>query len=181
MDINKEVQRFMRISKNHNASVNPNQTMVSRGIATIQGTVAQYFPEVDLFKEIKEYAIEYQLSNIKNKEKDGDIERLRKLMELRRIKEIPGNVANMVELYSKGLAPVQIEMGVPEKSQGFITEIIRLLIDGFIIVALLISSSIIVLSGLPPTVWGMPLLGLIGYSLSVLMILIRFVKRIWKK
>ena len=87
----------------------------------------------------------------------------------------------MVELYSKGLAPVQIEMGVPEKSQGFITEIIRLLIDGFIIVALLISSSIIVLSGLPPTVWGMPLLGLIGYSLSVLMILIRFVKRIWKK
>ena len=82
----------------------------------------------------------------------------------------------MAEQYSKGVSPVSLEMGVPEKSQGFILEIIRMLVDGLIIVALLVSSSIIVLSRLEPLVWGIPLLGFIGYSIAILMALFHIIR-----
>jgi hypothetical protein len=54
----------------------------------------------------------------------------------------------MVEVYSKGLVPIKIEMGVGEKTQAYITEIVCMLTDALITSALLISSSIIVLSRL---------------------------------
>jgi ubiquinone biosynthesis protein len=86
----------------------------------------------------------------------------------------------MVEAYSKGLVPIKIEMGIPEKTQPFIADIVKMIVDGIIIVALLVSSSIIILSGLKPLVFGIPALGFAGYVLAVLMILFNFAKRFIK-
>jgi ubiquinone biosynthesis protein len=121
------------------------------------------------------------MAESRNQKKDREIELLRKRAKLNKIKSIPENMASMVEQYSKGLAPVKLEMGVPDKTQPFITNIVRMLVDAFIIVALLVSSSIIVLSGMKPLVWGMPLLGFIGYSISILMIVINIIKRILRR
>lgn len=171
----------MRITKTHHAGFNPAYTMMTRAIATVQGTITRYFPGVNNFEEFKKFVISYQLNEVKSRKKDTDIERLKKLRTMKKITQIPENLANMVEQYSKGLSPVSIEMGVPEKSQGFILEIIRMLVDGLIIVALLVSSSIIVLSRLQPYIWGIPLLGFIGYSVALLMLLFHVIRAFRKK
>ncbi len=181
LDISKEIHKLMRITKTHHASFNPAYTMMTRAIATVQGTITRYFPGVNNFEEFKRFVISYQLNEVKNRKKDTDIERLKKLRTMKKITQIPENLANMVEQYSKGLSPVSIEMGVPEKSQGFILEIIRMLVDGLIIVALLVSSSIIVLSRLQPYIWGIPLLGFIGYSVALLMLLFHVIRAFRKK
>ena len=181
LDISKEIQGLMRLTKIHNASFNPGYTMMSRGIATAQGTVSRYFPEVNIFDEFKRFVINYQLDEAKNRKKDVEIEQLKKMRKLKKIAQIPENLANMVEQYSKGLSPVRIEMGVPEKSQSFILEIIRILVDGLIIVALIVSSSIIVMSRLQPLVWGIPLLGFIGYCIALLMVLFHIIRSLRKK
>lgn len=180
LDISKEIQRLMSLTKTHKASFNPSYTMMSRGIATAQGTVARYFPEINIFDEFKKYVINYQLNEAKNRKKDLALEQLRRMRKLKKISQIPENIASMVEQYSKGLSPVRIEMGVPEKSQGFILEIIRMLVDGLIIIALIISSSIIVLSHLQPLVWGIPLPGFIGYCIALLMVLYNII-RSWRR
>ena len=181
LDISKEIQKLMRITKTHHAGFNPAYTMMARAIATAQGTVTRYFPGVNYFDEFKKFVISFQLSEAKNRTKDTDIERLKKLRTMKKITQIPENLAGMVEQYSKGLSPVRIEMGVPEKSQGFILEIIRMLVDGLIIVALIVSSSIIVMSRLQPLVWGIPLLGFIGYCIALLMVLFHIIRSLRKK
>ena len=181
MDLNLQMKQFLKLAKKHHARFDPTHTMMTRGLATVQGTIEEVFPELDFFAEVKEYAIRRRLEAVRTPKKDRDIDLLKKHAKMKKIKAIPENLATMVEQFSKGLAPVNIEMGVPEKSQPFITEIVRMLVDAFIIVALLVSSSIIVLSGLKPLVWGMPLLGLIGYSIAILMIVINFLKRMFKR
>jgi ubiquinone biosynthesis protein len=152
---------------------------MSRGIATVQGTITEICPEVDFYSEIKDYAIRLRLSEI-TKKKDRDIERLKRYLMFKKIKEVPENLANTIEEYSKGLAPIKMEMGISERSEPFVKDIVRMLVDGFVIVALLVSSSIIILSGVRPLVYGIPLLGLIGYLLAGLRIAISIIRQLWK-
>jgi ubiquinone biosynthesis protein len=93
---------------------------------------------------------------------------------------MPENIANTIEEYSKGLAPIKMEMGISERSEPFVKDIVRMLVDGFVIVALLVSSSIIILSGVRPLVYGIPLLGLIGYLLAGLRVAISIIRQLWK-
>ncbi|MBR2705982.1 MAG: AarF/ABC1/UbiB kinase family protein [Mogibacterium sp.] len=179
IDVNLELRKLMRIAKVHGAHMDPAHTMMSRGIATVQGTVTEICPEVDFYSEIKDYAIRLRLSEI-TKKKDRDIERLKKYMMLKKLKAMPENIANTIEEYSKGLAPVKMEMGIAERSQPFVKDIVRMLVDGFVTVALLVSSSIIILSGVRPLVHGIPLLGLIGYLLAGLRVAISIIKQLWK-
>ena len=139
--LNKEMQGFLRLAKKHGARINPAHTMMSRGIATVQGTITEICPEVDFYSEIKDYAIRLRLSEI-TKKKDRDIERLKRYLMFKKIKEVPENLANTIEEYSKGLAPIKMEMGIAERSEPFVKDIVRMLVDGFVIVALLVSSSI---------------------------------------
>ena len=181
LDMNQEMRELMRLAKKHEGHFDRTHTMVVRGLDTVKATVEAVFPDLDFFTEVKNYAVDLKMSEFRNQKKDKGVELLRKRAKLNKIKSIPENIASMVEEYSKGLAPIKLEMGVPDKTQPFITNIVRMLVDAFIIVALLVSSSIIVLSGMKPIVWGMPLLGLIGYSVSLLMIVINIIKRILKR
>ena len=87
----------------------------------------------------------------------------------------------MVEQYSKGLSPVKMEMGFPEKTQDFMLEMIRMILDALVVITLIICSSIVVTTGLKPIVWGMPLISLIGYSVAALMLVINLIKRLRKR
>ena len=179
IDINKELQGFLQLAKKYGARIDSSHTMMSRGIATVQGTITEICPEVDFYSEIKDYAIRLRLSEI-TKKKDRDIERLKKYLMFQKLKAMPENIANTIEEYSKGLAPIKMEMGITEKSQPFVKDIVRMIVDGFVIVALLVSSSIIILSGVRPLVYGIPLLGLIGYLLAGLRVAISIVRQLWK-
>ena len=180
-DMNMEMQRYLRIAKKHGASINPAYTIVSRGIATLQGTLEEVFPEVNFFDEMKEYAIDLRLSELRGGKKDKDIEMLKMQLKLSKILSVPENIATMIEQYSKGMAPIKLEMGMTEKSQIFVSRIVGLVVGGLIIVALLVSSSIIVLSKIEPLVWGIPVIGLAGYTLAVVMIVIIFIQEILRK
>ena len=180
LDINLTFQQFLEIAKKHKASINPSQTMMSRGIATVQGTVTELFPDVNFFEEVKKYAISYKLSKIK-KHGNEDLDVYRWIVKMKKISQIPENIADMVATYSKGLAPFKLEMGIPEKTQNFVKELTRMTLETIIILALLISSTMIVTSGIEPVVFGIPLLGLIGYSLSVLMVVINIIRKLMNK
>lgn len=181
LDMNQEMRELMRLAKKYDGRFDRTHTMVVRGLDTVKSTVEEVFPEVDFFTEVKDYAVKLKISEFRNKNKDKGVELLRKRAKLEKITAIPENLADMVESYSKGLAPVKLEMGVPDKTQPFIMDIVRMLVESLIIVALLVSSSIIVLSGMKPLVWGIPVLGFIGYSVSILMILVNVVKRILRR
>ena len=181
LDMNQEMRELMRLAKKYEGRFDRTHTMVVRGLDTVRSTVEELFPDVDFFKEVKNYAVDLKMSEFRNQKRNREIELLRKRAKLKKIAAIPENMASMVEEYSKGLSPIKMEIAIPEKTQPFITNIIRMLIEGFIIVALLVSSSIIVLSGMKPLVWGMPLLGFIGYLVSILMIVISTVRRILRR
>ena len=176
-----ELPKLFQMARKHKMGFNPAHTTMSRGIMIADGTLTDYFPEVDFLAEITSFATEFLYSAYKDKKPDKSIEFLRLRAKTEKIARIPENLAKMVEAYSKGLAPIKMEMGVDEKTQAFITEIVRMTTDVLIIVALLISSSIIVLSHLQPLIMGIPALGFAGYSVAVVMIIINLVSRLKEK
>ncbi|MBR1506535.1 MAG: AarF/ABC1/UbiB kinase family protein [Eubacterium sp.] len=180
LDINLTFQQFLDIAKRHNAAINPSQTMMSRGIATVQGTVEELFPDVNFFDEVKKFAINYKLEKVR-KRSNKDIDAYKRIVKLKKISQIPENIADMVAVYSKGLAPVKIEMGIPEKTQDFVKNLVGMILESIILVALLISSTMFVTSGTGPNFKGVSVLGLVGYALSLLMIIIGAIVKFNKK
>ena len=181
IDPNRELQKLFQIARNHKISFNPAHTIMSRGIITVDGTLNQYFPEVDFLEEIKRFAKDYMIARYRKKFEDRELDMLKKRATLKKIMQIPENLANMVEQYSKGLSPVKMEMGFPEKTQDFMLEMIRMILDALVVITLIICSSIVVTTGLKPIVWGMPLISLIGYSVAALMLVINLIKRLRKR
>ena len=174
-------RQFFQIARRNKLSFNASHTIMSRGVMTVDGTLKRYFPDVDLFDEVKSFVTDYLRQTYSDKNADKRVEFLRKKAKAKKIAQIPENLASMVEVYSKGLVPIKIEMGVGEKTQAFITETVCMLTDALITAALLISSSIIVLSRLEPLILGIPALGFAGYSIAVLMMLIIYIGRLKKR
>ena len=177
LDLNAVFQKLFQIAKNHHLSFDMSFTAMSRGIMNVSGTLKNYFPDIDFLDEIKDFAADFLNSSYKEDKRIGF---LRKKAKAEKIARIPENLANMVEVYSKGLVPIRMEMGVDEKSQIFIAGIVGLITDALMIAALLVSSSIIVLSCQDPLILGLPVLSFAGYSTAVLMMLIDHVSRLKK-
>lgn len=177
LDLNAVMQKLFQITKDHHLSFDMSFTAMTRGIMNVSGTLKNYFPDIDFLEEVKGFAADYLNSSYKDKNTDKSIEFLKIKTKAEKIARIPENLANMVEMYSKGLVPIRMEMGVDEKSQIFIAGIVGVITDALIIAALLVSSSIIVLSRLDPLILGLPALSFVGYNTAVLIMIIDYVSR----
>ena len=177
IDPMRDLQRLFRLAKDNNVAFNPAHTIMSRALITVDGTLKQYFPEVDLFDEVRKFAMGFMTDRSKRQFEDRDIVRIRRVAAFGKVAQIPLNIANMVEQYSKGLSPVKMEMSFPEKTKEFMMDMVRIALDALAVITLLICSTIVLQTGLKPIVFGMPVLSLIGYGIAAFKTLAGLISR----
>lgn len=94
----------------------------------------------------------------------------------RKALDIPSMVADMMNGYLKGQAKVNLDLQVTDDLAQLLRRLVRNIVMGLWVMALLISSSIICTTDMTPKILGIPALGAFGYVLAFVIVMYVFIK-----
>ena len=100
---------------------------------------------------------------------------------MRKALDIPSMVSDMMAGYLKGQAKVNLDLRASDDLAFLLRRLVRNIVMGLWVMALLISSSIICTTDMSPKILGIPALGAIGYILALLIVLYVFIKHIFSR
>lgn len=180
IDIVKVMQDLMAIMKENRISMPHGLTMLVRGLAHMEGVLADISPEIN----IVEIAVErvrgsfFQKDNWKkNLKTDGK----RLYQSVHKAIDIPIFVADILQGYARGQNRMHLDLHVSKDLAKLLARLIRNIVLGLWVMALLISSSIICTTDMTPKFCGIPALGAFGYLMAVVIMVYVFLRHIFSK
>ena len=95
--------------------------------------------------------------------------------------DIPALAADFLQGCMKGQTKINLDLHASDDLAWLMRRLIRNIVLGLWVMALLISSSIICTTDMSPKILGIPALGAIGYILAFLIVLYVFIKHIFSR
>lgn len=141
------------------ADIAPDINMVEIATAHMSG---EFFRNFDLKKELKSSGRSV-------------------LKSFRKALDIPSMVSDMMSGYLKGQAKVNLDLQVTPDLAELLRRLVRNIVMGLWVMALLISSSIICTTNMTPKILGIPAIGAVGYLLAFVIVLYVFIKHLLSK
>jgi len=134
-------------------------------IVTAEGTARQLYPELNVMEEFKPYI---KSLTRERWHPDAVFEGLRRTLYrfLLFQKNLPARIAHIIDVIDHGDLNIRLEHQNLSHLQRSIERSSNRLTLGIIIAALIIGSSMIVTTGIGPSLCGFPALGIIGYLVS---------------
>ena len=87
----------------------------------------------------------------------------------------------MLHGYMKGQVKVNLDLHASAELEQLLRRLIRNIVMGLWVMALLISSSIICTTDMKPKIMGIPALGAFGYMIAFMIVMYVFLKHIFSK
>ena len=87
-------------------------------------------------------------------------------------------ISDMMSGYLKGQAKINLDLQVTDDLARLLRRLVRNIVMGLWVMALLISSSIICTTDMTPKVLGIPALGAFGYMLAFVIVMYVFIKHL---
>jgi len=159
---------YVKLAARHNIRLPRDLLLFDKCLMELEGLAKVLFPEVNILEESQPYATKLlrERLNPKNVAKDafttaGEYQEL--------VKGLPGNIGQImkkvlddkltIEFYHRGLEDF---MGEVDRSSNRVT-------FGLIVAALIVGSSLVIGTGITPTILGFPALGFIGFVIASLL------------
>ena len=142
-------------------------TMLVRGLTTIEVVIAEIAPASNVV----------QVASVRmsgNKLSDFDLKKELRMsgkeiwQALQKGIKIPSYISDLLRSYMQGQTSINLDLHATDDLTVMLNALVRRLVMGFLIMALLISSSIICTTDMKPKLLGIPALGAIGYFLAIL-------------
>jgi ubiquinone biosynthesis protein len=179
INLTKLFQRLMRILIHHKYRIRPNFYLLMKTIITIEGIGRELYPEFNIASHLEPFVKEL----IKNKIRPSRIFDESKsfaldLVDL--VKSFPENMSDIIAKIKSGKIHIEMEhKGLDSVMERFEATYNRLTI-AVIIASLLVSSSLVILSKIPPTWNDIPIIGITGFIISSflgLLLIFRILKK----
>lgn len=150
-------------------------TMLGRGLNHMQGVLARISPDISMM-EIA--AVRVRESAFENLDLRRELRRGGKMLysAAREVLEIPPLMKSVLEEYLKGQAKAGMRLEATPELAWLLRRLVRNIVMGLWVMALLISSSIICTTDMRPKILGIPALGFFGYMLAFLICLYVFIR-----
>ena len=100
---------------------------------------------------------------------------------MRKALDIPSMVSDMMAGYLKGQAKINLDLRASDDLAVLLRRLVRNIVMGLWVMALLISSSIICTTDMKPKLWGIPALGALGYISAFIIVMYVFLKHFFSK
>lgn len=167
-DIAKLLDEFICLAKKNNIAMPRGMTMFSRGLLTIQGVVSMLNPEANITQIMERHIAGSMFADIDWK---GEVKKTgRALLDSsQKSTAIPAQVSDLLKQVSKGRVKLNLDVTGSEEPIRLLDRIMNKLVIALIVSALLISSSLICLSGMQGRLFGVPALGVIGYVIALIL------------
>lgn len=166
LDIAAALQCLMDIMKDNGIALPHGMTMLCRGLAHMQGVLATISPEVNMLDIATSRITDDFIENMDIRSEILKYGRAFYRAADRGI-EIPALTSQVMKEYLAGQSKVNITLASSKKLDELIYSSIRNVVIGLGVAALLVASSIMCTTQMEPKIWGIPLLGAIGYLVAV--------------
>lgn len=168
INIGEVLNTLSQLLAKHRLKVVPGFYLLVKAVVTMEGIGYKLDPSFNMMRHIEPFAArlvkdQYKLSHLS---KEG-VETAQELFFL--IRDFPGEIRELMQLVKIGKLKIGFEhKGLDPMLRKF-DQIINRLVFGLVLAALLIGSSIVVLSKVPPAFYGIPVIGIIGFTASLIM------------
>ena len=180
IDIAELVKSLMETMKNNQIVMPHGLTLLARGLTHVEGILASISPDINMV-QIASARIKnqfFQEDNLK-KEVKGTVRSV--VRSLRRAIDIPSLAADILQGHMKGQTKVNLELHVSDDLSQLLRRLIRNIVMGLWVMALLISSSIICTTDMTPKILGIPALGALGYLIAFVIVMYVFLKHFFQE
>ena len=142
-------------------------TLLARGLTHMEGVLAAIAPDINM-AEIAAARISGDFFRNFDWKKELKSSGKSAVKSMRKALDIPSMVSDMMAGYLKGQAKVNLDLRASDDLAFLLRRLVRNIVMGLWVMALLISSSIICTTDMSPKILGIPALGAIGYILAFL-------------
>lgn len=180
IDVAEVMMDMMEVMKENRIIMPHGLTMLARGLTHMEGVLADIAPEINMV----EIASTHVAGNmIKDRDWRKEIKRSgRNLYKaLHKAIEIPIFAADFLEGSLKGQTKINMDLHASGDLERLLRRLIRNVVMGLWVMALLISSSIICTTNMQPKIWGIPALGALGYIIAFGIVMYVFLKHIFSR
>ncbi len=173
-------QELMEIMKENKIVMPHGLTMLARGLTHMEGVLVEISPRINMV-QIAAARIKGQLLKEENWKKEAQNTGKRIYYALNKALDVPSLTAELLQGYLKGDSRFQLDLHVSRDLAWLLRLLVRNLVLGLWVMALLISSSIICTTEMKPQVMGIPLLGALGYFGAFVIMLYVLIRHIVTK
>lgn len=168
MDLKQMSDDFLTILKEHHISIPKGMSMLVRGMVTIQGTLRELSPQLNLLEILATY-----VSNDYGKFFDlkKELKNVAKstYFSFKKSLDIPAQVSDTLKMLSRGIIKVNLDLNMTNEMDSKLERMINKLVVALITSSILIGSSLISTTDMQPKVLGIPALGFLGFLISFML------------
>ena len=168
---------LMDVMKNHKIKMPHGLTMLARGLTHMEGVLADIAPDISM-AEIAAAHMSGEFFRHLDMKKELKNSGKSVLRSLRKSLDIPSMLSDMMSGYLKGQAKVNLDLQVTDDLANLLRRLVRNIVMGLWVMALLISSSIICTTDMTPEILGIPALGAFGYTLAFVIVMYVFIRHL---
>ena len=158
----------VNILREHHLSLPANFSLMFKAIGSVEGLGRSLDPNVDVLKTIAPVVTRARLSRYAPKNMSASLmATVDRIMEM--AMDLPEDIGELVQQVKRGKLRMEInhELSVPTKS--YLGRLVDRMVMAIIVGALLVGSSIMILSDIPPKWRDVPLIGLAGFIVAAVL------------
>ncbi|MDD3402137.1 MAG: AarF/UbiB family protein [Hespellia sp.] len=180
IDIAEVMQDLMEVMKENQISMPHGLTMLARGLTHMEGVLADISPEINM---VEIAAARMKESMLQNFDWKKELKNNGKILyhSAHKAIELPGLISEFLQGYRKGQTRLNLDVHVTKDLSELLRRLVRNIVMGLWVMALLISSSIICTTDMSPKIWGIPAIGAFGYLFAFVIVLYVFLKHFFSR
>ncbi|NBJ14020.1 MAG: AarF/ABC1/UbiB kinase family protein [Dehalobacter sp. 4CP] len=168
MDIAMIIDTVLEVAQTHKIAMPPGMSMLGRGMATLQGVLAELSPDVN-FIEIMAKHMRSDMFGRFDWEK-AISESGQSIMDSgKKALDIPALLADSLRMAMKGQTKLGMELQAADDFRIMISNWVNTLVKAILVASLLLGSSLLSTTDMQPQLFQVPAIGVIGYSVTFVM------------
>ena len=171
---------LMEVMKENKIMMPHGLTMLARGLTHMEGVLANIAPDINMVEIARARLAADFLHNFNFKKELRSTGRSL-LKSVRKMIDLPSMTTDLMDEFMKGQSKVNLDLRVSKDLAFLLRRLVRNIVMGLWVMALLISSSIICTTDMTPKFMGIPALGAFGYLMAVVIMIYVFVKHIFSR
>ena len=175
IDVAEVMVDLMEVMKENKIMMPHGLTMLARGLTHVEGDLADISPEINMV-QIAAARIKEEFFGEGNWKKELRANTKNIYRSFKKSIEVPSLAADFLQGCMKGQTKINLDLHVADDLSRLLRRLVRNIVMGLWVMALLISSSIICTTDMKPKLWGIPALGAFGYVFAFIIVLYVFIK-----
>ena len=168
LHMEKLLQQLMELISRHRLQTPPDLFLMLKALATVEGVGLSLDPEFHMINQAAPFVKRVKMEQLHPKRVASDI--LKSGVDLVRLmQEIPGELRELLRQMKRGKVKMEFEHRGLEPMQTTYDQISNRIAFSIVIAALIVGSALIVLSKTPPFLFGIPVIGIIGFVAAAVM------------